>query len=224
MTKVWLWLEEHALSILLLLGTAFTAAWLWKMHDRLSIKKPVMLLPIALLHTAAGVLSVKVFAFLESGDIGNMSLFGGIFFMPLLYFFGARLMQWKRENVFDVFTICMILTLLCARINCRISGCCGGLPIVGTQFRFPTRELEIIYYGIMLAVLIPKVQKREHPGGIYPIYMTTYGAFRFVVEFFRESSSARLFHLAHFWAAMCCLIGLSIYGAQLKKQRNKGEK
>lgn len=34
---------------------------------------------LSVLHTAIGVCSVKVFAFLESGDIGNMSLFGGVF-------------------------------------------------------------------------------------------------------------------------------------------------
>lgn len=43
----------------------------------------------SVLHTVCGVLSVKAFAFLETGDAGNMSLFGGVFFMPVLYFISA---------------------------------------------------------------------------------------------------------------------------------------
>ena len=44
----------------------------------------------SVLHTVCGVLSVKAFAFLETGDAGNMSLFGGVFFMPVLYFISAK--------------------------------------------------------------------------------------------------------------------------------------
>ena len=52
-------------------------------------------IPIAIVHTLYGVLTVKVFAFLETGfdkaSIGNMSLFGGVFFMPLAYWLGAKI-------------------------------------------------------------------------------------------------------------------------------------
>ena len=83
-------------------------------------------LPISICHTLYGVLTVTVFAFLETGfdsnSLGNMSLFGGVFFMPLAYWLGAKLSKRKMADVFDIFTICMIFTLMCARINCIIAG------------------------------------------------------------------------------------------------------
>ena len=100
---------------------------------------------------------------------------------------------------------------MCARINCIVSGCCSGLVIPGTHVHFPTRELEILYYIVMLILLIPRVKKSKNPGSIYPLYMASYGAFRFIDEFFRTSSTGMLFHLSHVWAAIAFAAGLSIY-------------
>ena len=172
-------------------------------------------LPIAICHTLVGVICVKAFAFMETGfdsdSLGNTSLFGGVFFMPLLYLAGAKLTKRKAADVCDAFTGCMILMVMCARVNCILSGCCTGLRIPGTQMRFPTRETEVIYYVVMLLLLIPRVKKDERPGSIYPLYMATYGAFRFINEFFRTSSSETLFHLSHVWAAIAFAAGFSIY-------------
>lgn len=213
------WLQDHFLIVLLLIGTVFNVIWLLKTQDRLRFRIPLVLL-LSLLHTVFGVGCVKFFAFLESGDAGGMSLFGGVFFMPVFYFLITKLTKRKAADVFDVFTICMIFTVMCARINCMMSGCCRGLIIPGTQLRFPTRELEIIYYIGMLLLLIPWVRKRAHTGEIYPIYMATYGAFRFVTEFVRVSDSSTLVHLAHFWAALALAVGLSICG---ERQNQKGK-
>lgn len=213
------WLQTNSLYLLLTVGTIFNVFWLYRMRRQLQMKWYAVLI-LSVLHTAIGVGSVKAFAFLESGDIGNMSLFGGIFFMPVAYYLGARLTRRDKKDVFDVLTVCMIFTLMCARINCIISGCCAGLAIPGTHFHFPTRELEVLYYIVMLILVIPKVRKREQAGGIYPLYMASYGAFRFVIEFFRTSSSGTLFHLAHVWAAAAFAAGLSIY-IEIKSRNQK---
>ena len=219
MNVILAWGKEHALFLLLLFATVVCCVWLSLVRKRL--KMPLYaVFPIAVLHTVIGVGSVKAFAFLESGDMGNMSLFGGIFFMPVAYYLGARLTKRDKKDVFDVLTVCMIFTLMCARVNCILSGCCTGLHIPGTQLRFPTRELEVLYYIVMLILVIPKVQKREQAGGIYPLYMASYGAFRFVIEFFRTSASGTLFHLAHVWAAVAFAAGLSIY-IEIKSRNQK---
>ena len=207
---VFVWLKEHSLIILLLLGTIFNVFWLYRMRQQLQMKWYAVLI-LSVLHTIGGVCSVKAFAFLETGDAGNMSLFGGVFFMPVLYFLGAKLSKRSTKQVFDIFTICMIFTVMCARVNCIISGCCAGLVIPGTHIRFPTRELEIFYYIVMLILLIPRVKNGKNPGCIYPLYMASYGVFRFIDEFFRTSSTGMLFHLSHVWAAIAFATGLSIY-------------
>ena len=86
---VFIWLKEHSLIVLLLLGTIFNVFWLYRMRRQLQMKWYAVI-AFSVLHTVCGVLSVKAFAFLETGDAGNMSLFGGVFFMPVLYFISAN--------------------------------------------------------------------------------------------------------------------------------------
>lgn len=218
----------NRLTLLLSVGTIFTYAWQIVCRKQIRIKWYAALL-VALLHTIIGVLSVKVFAFLESGfnpdSIGNMSLFGGIFFMPLAYWIGAKVTKRNVGQVFDVFTICMIFTVMCARINCIFAGCCFGILIPGAAgIRWPTRELEILFYVILLFILGRKIITGKHNGEIYPIYMAAYGAFRFIVEFFRVSdSSLGIVHLSHVWAIVSFGIGISIY-CELQSRKNKGRR
>ena len=80
--------DKIPLLILLSVGAAFTAVWLALLRKRLNMAWYVAIM-IAIAHTVYGVLTVKAFAFLETGfdksSLGNMSLFGGVFMMPLAY-------------------------------------------------------------------------------------------------------------------------------------------
>lgn len=221
------WAAENHLLLLLAAGTVFTVVWLLLMRERLRMK-PCAAVILALLHTLIGVAAVKIFAFMETGfdaeSLGNMSLFGGVFMMPLTYMLGSKIFKRPLGEVCDVFTPCMVFTVMCARVNCIISGCCIGLPIPGTNgLRYPTREAELLFYLILLICLIPKIRKGKTNGSAYPIYMICYGVFRFIVEFFRYSSSTdTLFHLSHVWALISLLIGISVY-AEIKKTQTKSK-
>lgn len=222
MDQLMIRVSQHPLISLLTLGTVLGVIWLELLRKRLRTSWwAAVLLGIA--HTLIGVLSVKAFAFIEGADAGAMSLFGGVFFMPLTYILGAKLFKRPLGEVADVFTPVMVVTLMCARINCIVSGCCMGLYIPGMHFRFPTRELEILYYIVMLILLIPRVKKGRNPGGIYPLYMASYGAFRFADEFFRTSSTGMLFHLSHVWAAIAFAVGLSVY-IEISAKNLRGKK
>lgn len=219
------WLSDHALILLLGCGTLFNVYWLHRCRERLHLRWLSVLL-LSVLHTVLGVLSVKVFALFETGDFSNMSLFGGVFFMPLFYWGVAKLAKQKAADVFDVFTICLVFTLMCARLNCIVSGCCLGahIPIEGlTHLRFPTRELELLFYVILLSRLWRKVLSGSARGMIYPIYMISYGIFRFVTETLRVSSRANsILHVSHLWALLSLGIGISIYGELRKKEKKTG--
>lgn len=219
------WLSDHALILLLGCGTLFNVYWLHRCRERLHLRWLSVLL-LSVLHTVLGVLSVKVFALFETGNFSNMSLFGGVFFMPLFYWGVAKLAKQKAADVFDVFTICLVFTLMCARLNCMISGCCLGahIPIEGlTHLRFPTRELELLFYVILLSRLWRKVLNRSARGMIYPIYMISYGIFRFVTETLRFSDRTdSILHVSHLWALLSLGIGISIYGELQKKEKKTG--
>ena len=219
------WLSDHALILLLGCGTLFNVYWLHRCRERLHLRWLSVLL-LSVLHTVLGVLSVKVFALFETGNFSNMSLFGGVFFMPLFYWGVAKLAKQKTADVFDVFTICLVFTLMCARLNCIISGCCLGahIPIEGlTHLRFPTRELELLFYVLLLSRLWRKVLSGSARGMIYPIYMISYGIFRFVTETLRVSDRTdSILHVSHLWALLSLGIGISIYGELRKIEKKTG--
>ena len=223
--ELFTWLTDHALILLLGCGTLFNVYWLHRCRERLHLRWLSVLL-LSVLHTVLGVLSVKVFALFETGNFSNMSLFGGVFFMPLFYWGVAKLAKQKAADVFDVFTICLVFTLMCARLNCIISGCCLGahIPIEGlTHLRFPTRELELLFYVLLLSRLWRKVVSGSARGMIYPIYMISYGIFRFVTETLRFSDRTdSILHVSHLWALLSLGIGISIYGELQKKEKKTG--
>ena len=208
------WISEHSLILLLTAAALFTGFWLFLQRSRLRMGL-VWVLILSPLHVIVGVLCVKVFAALENfrlGDFQLMSLFGAIFLLPLFYWLGAKLTKRKAAAVFDVFVVPMVFTLACARVNCLISGCCRGMIIPGTSVRYPTREIELVFYAVILTWFFLRTTRKKTDGILYPVYMIAYGCFRFVIEFFRESvSSIGVFHLSHLWALLCLITGLSIY-------------
>lgn len=219
------WVSTHTLELLLAAGAAFTFGWLLRCQKRLGLKWP-MALALSVLHVLVGVLSVSVFAILEGfGDrsaVGNMSLFGAVFFMPAVYWAGAKLTKRNIADVFDVFTVPLVFTLMCARGNCILSGCCLGahIPLSGLEgLRWPTRELEIVFYAALLLILGKRVLAGRFRGQIYPVYMMSYGVFRFITETFRVSQSTSIFHLAHLWALASLCIGASVYFEQSKRRK-----
>lgn len=216
-----LWINENFLYILLAVATIYGCYWLSQYKETLRMKG-WMAIPLAILHTALGVLCVTAFAFLESGDGGNMSLFGAVFFMPVLYFAGAKLTGRKVADVFDIFAVTMIFTLMCARVNCLIGGCCLGKCIPGTEWRWPTRQLELVFYAVLLIYLWNKVGKPGFSGKVYPIYMMAYGAFRFIVEWFRETDNPiGFFHISHIWALVSVAVGAGIYIYVFKNPKHR---
>ena len=213
-------LQQNSLYLLLALAAVFTFLWLLHARERLRMTWYAAL-GLSLLHVAYGVLCVKVFAVLEGNEpgAGAMSLFGAVFFMPLAYWLGAKLTKRRTAEVFDIFAICMIFTLMCARVNCLFAGCCLGRQISSASaLRWPTRELELIFYLVFLLRLAPAVWKNRTYGQVYPLYMFAYGIVRSILECFRVSSSNNLFHLSHVWALASVAVGAAFY-AELKRGR-----
>ncbi|MBQ1363563.1 MAG: prolipoprotein diacylglyceryl transferase [Oscillospiraceae bacterium] len=204
------WIQEHFLLLMLAAAAVFTFAWLLRFRARLRMTWYAALV-FSILHVLYGVTCVKVFAVMEGANAGAMSIFGAVFFMPVGYFLCAKVFKRPMAEVFDICAVPMIFTLLLSRCNCLHAGCCLGRYMFQTQMRWPTREAEIVFYLVFLALIIPRVWKGTTKGRVYPLYMAAYGAFRAVIECFRVSSSETLFHLSHVWAFLALALGLSIY-------------
>lgn len=213
------------LLLCLAAGALCSSLWLWAFRRRLDLP-PWAAVPAAVLHTLAGLVCVKLFAGLESFQLtlaGGMSLYGAIFFLPLFYFAAGRLFSRPMAPLFDVLTLCMISTLIFARMNCIWSGCCQGLLLPGSNvLRWPTREAELVFHALLLAAFARRLRRQEQPGTVYPLYMMAYGVFRFGEEWFREGTVLFLgLHPAHIWSLLSFAVGCGVYFELRERSRKR---
>lgn len=216
----------YVLFSLLVGATIVSFIWLFLNRDKMNAKWWEVLI-VAILHTLVGVGFVKFFALMEAGfdanKAGNMSMFGGIFFMPLFYFVYAKIKKLPIGLVFDIFTISLVSTLFFARINCLIKGCCYGININYTEYRYPTRETELVYDLIFIGLAIFLIYKGKISGKIFVLYLISYGFVRFVTEWFRYSESTSPFHIGHVWSMLSFIIGIALL-IYLCRTNTKAEK
>lgn len=223
-------LGVKALIICLGIGSLCTCLWLWLYRNKLKI--PTRSIPFfAVLNTMLGVCCTRVFAGIESFGspfFSGQSLFGSIFLLPAFYIIGAKFFHRRLCDVFDTFAMCTITTLIFARAACLFGGCCYGIFLPGsTVLRWPTREMEIAFYIILLVILYRRIKKEICPGEIWPLYMMAYGAFRFLVEWLREGDAVLgPLHRGHVWAVISMIIGYSIFSVlhEYEKREKRRER
>lgn len=201
--------------------------WLILCRDRLRMHWAASV-PLSAGLVVYSVYAVKLFALIEAGfDIsksGGMSLYGVPFFTPILLFAGAKAAKRPTTEIFDIFTVNTVLICMGGRANCFFYGCCIGVEIPGTSFRVPTREIEMVFYFLLLLYLVPRVYKKQTHGAAFPIYMAGYGLLRFVLEFFRNTNFDTVFHPAHFWSLLCAVMGLSFISTIYGDARRRGHR
>ena len=208
--------NNYILIIILFISTVLSFLWLFLFNKEKLEAKTWEIVLVAILHTLLGVGFVKLFAIMEAGfnaeRAGNMSLYGGIFFMPIAYFVYAKIKKLPIGLVFNIFTVCLVLTLTLARINCIFKGCClGAFVDADYTIRFPAREVELVINALFVTLAIFCNLKDRLKGKIFPLYLVYYGFFRFIIEFFREANGTdSAFHIGHVWSIISFLVGLLI--------------
>lgn len=198
--------KTHSIYFILALAAVFCFAWLMSKREKLRMNWVAAII-LSILEVAFALVYAKLFAKLEGG--GNMSLYGGLFFLPITYIIGALITRRRIRDVVDVFAVCTLITVFFARLNCLIAGCCLGKVIGETAYRWPHREVELILYAVLLEIFIYRCSKKKNHGELYPIYMISYGTLRFITEFLRESDQIGVFHRAHYWSIICVVIGVA---------------
>lgn len=221
--------ESHWFLIMLLtIASADSFVWLYVFNREKLNAKWWELALVSILHTVFGVLMVKFFALLEAGfdakKAGSMSLYGGIFFMPIFYLIYAKIKKLPCGLVFDIFVVNLAFTLFLARINCFYAGCCIGKIVPNSEVRYLTREFDAAMNALFSIGAIFFVLKKKLSNMLYPIYMIYYGVARFIIEFFRESNTTSALHIAHVWSIISVVIGIIFIFINLyisKKNENK---
>ena len=179
--------NNYILIIILALATVLCFLWLFLFNKEKLNAKTWELVLVAILHTLIGVGCVKFFAIIEAGfnaeKAGSMSLYGGIFFMPILYLIYAKVKDLSVGLVFDIFSVCLVTTLALARVNCLFMGCCLGICLNDDcTVRFPSREIDLTFNVLFAGLAVFLVLKDKFKGKVYPAYMAYYGLIRFIFE------------------------------------------
>lgn len=204
------------LIIMLVLAGIITFLWLMNFKDELKTTwyaLPILSIAVILV----GVFCVKSFAWLENAisgtSEGNMSIYGGIFFMPVFCVVAALIFRRDIRMVLDIFTLPVVVANTLARVNCLVQGCCRGSVIPGTAgSRWPTREVELVFDVAFLIFLVRITSKKQFKGLNYSLYFLCYGVLRFVLQWFREEGYEVIgpLTLSHLWSILSILVGVTL--------------
>lgn len=202
---------------MVLLGWLAGAPLVWTRRGRLGLERPWQAALTGLGFSCASVASALLFASLEGLLRGNGFRFGAIstygvyFIAPALLALLARGAGMDAGSLFDVFALYALPSLFLLRINCLISGCCGGRAIGNTGLHWPTRQAEMVFYAVMLLALLRREKAGAAKGTAFPLLTASYGVFRFVEEWFRAGDGPGLIHLAHGWSLAAAVLGFGLY-------------
>lgn len=95
----------------------------------------------------------------------------------------------------DRFAALLPFTIAVGRVGCLASGCCRGVPAdvpwaifysdgVG---RHPAQIYEMIFHVLAGITAIWLIRRRWFQGHVFSLYLISYGLFRFLTEFIRET-------------------------------------
>jgi len=145
-------------------------------------------LPILFLYWEEIVLSFPDLSILVSGRTIVGGLIGGT--LAVIYIKNKLGIKERRGNLFAP---AIALGVAIGRIGCFLRGCCFGKPTSlpwGVDFgdgilRHPTQLYESIFMLGMFFYLRYLGKKNPVPGKLFDIFMISYFAFRFFIEFIR---------------------------------------
>jgi len=120
------------------------------------------------------------------------------------------------------------LGMAIGRLGCFFGGCCYGIsaPIqLGIDFgdgiyRYPTQLYEMVFdFGLFLGLLYIKKTRNPAPGALFRYLLNSYLAFRFLLEFIRETDQA-------FWGLsyyqLICLVCIIVVNRKIVLHFIKG--
>ena len=222
-------MRKYSFALCFLIGMVLMAILVFVRRKRYAM--PVWkVLVFTLLLSVTGVAGVRLLAILENfkaliqGDIaGGMSFFGAVLLIPILMPVLAKPLGLGFAQTNDLCAPCIAGMVGCERINCFLSGCCGGRPLhLGTlEFTPRTQIIESVLDFLLMAFLMvwfrrDKEGKQEGTG--YPLFLIGYCGYRFILEFLRDTDKfLRVFSRGQVY----CLIGLAAAGWYLYNRKKK---
>ena len=181
---------------------------------------------IALLLTVSGTVGTYLWFFVENGRFGGRSFYGAVFIVPVLFILVSLVFRIPYGKLMDLCAPAECIMLVLMKALCVLEGCCKGRILFenaqGLPVRFPSQIAELVNALILLVILMYLSHKKENRGKIYPMYLLTYGASRFVLNFFRDVWAETWMPVGTLWSILAMVIGGGIL-VYLKKKNEKAK-
>ena len=158
----------------------------------------------------------------------------GVFYGGFIGGFAAMLI-YIRKNKFDFWKVADLMVpsilLFCTfgRIGCFLAGCCYGkvshtcgiVPLYGAEPLIPVQLYESAFTLVLLIGLLITRPERKREGILLPIYILSYAAARFALEFFRGDMQRGVFILSTSQWISLLMVPLGIYLLLRNKKHNE---
>ena len=189
---------------------------------RLTCSKAIV---FTLLLSVVGLLGTKLLFIAENIEIvmseglslAGQSFFGALFLIPPIVALYSRLFGLRAAQGVDLCAAPVIFILMCMRMGCLMSGCCGGI-FIGT-FQVPAQFLEALGDAIILTVLLETEKRNKFIGRLYPLLMVLYGSMRFFLEFVRDTEKNLLgFSQGQLYSVIAIVVGVAWLKMKGRKQ------
>lgn len=158
--------------------------------------------------TLVGVAGTMLLYFFETGTFGGVSFYGSVFLIPLLMPLVGLLFRLKPKQTLDICGPCVAIMIGCMRVNCFLSGCCGGWEMCIGDFCFawPTQALDSFGDFAIMAWLLKTEKEKPQSGKLYPMFMVLYSIMRFFLEFLRDTPKDWLYLSHGQWFALLAIV------------------
>ena len=233
MNQLVLFVKQKSIFIVIILSFIFCGLYFIKNRKKIN-SSIISVIILDILHTIFFLASCKALLYVEYGIVntftnlpkininGGYSFYGNLYIMPLFYVIYALITKKDIKKVLDFATPAILISAFCARLNCVISGCCIGRSLFGTNYLFPTREIELITYGIiMLVILYKQSENKLIKGTAFPFYLIVYGIVRAIEEPFRANFKTDTIHFAFIHCTIAIIVGTILYFIFVKQHKNK---
>lgn len=224
MEAISMFIKNYSVYIVILLSITLCFIYFFKRKRELTNHIGILIL-LAILNTILGVLACKVMYFIEY-FIGHdflkipdfhlesgFSFFGSVYFMPVYYIVLAKILKKDIKQILNIGMPAVLISSFCARLNCVIHGCCGGIVIGTTGWEAPTRLIELTCYLVIFIYILWKERKGTlKPGMALPIYYMIYGIVRIFEEPLRINFMKDSIHFGWLHSGIILIIGIFLYG------------
>jgi phosphatidylglycerol:prolipoprotein diacylglycerol transferase len=167
---------------------------------------------------------LEIFATWQGGLVFYGGLIGGTLAVLLAI---VRIRRLPMGKVADIVAPALALGSAIGRLGCFCNGCCYGKQTgvpwaitftdsasaaspLGTPLH-PTQLYEFSYNILILAVLLWAEKRFKSDGLLFWLFITLYGLFRFIVEFFRTNPVAFAgMSASQIFSALMFVVGISV--------------